>query len=77
MMLLHCSNCGLIFREDDAEIEECLLGEAWGRPIYERYLLCPKCGETAGEYDGDEEPEDIDHPFEDMAYISHPRRRDD
>ena len=77
MMLLHCSNCGLIFREDDAEIEECLLGEAWGRPIYERYLLCPKCGETAGEYDGDEEPEVVDHPFEDMAYIGHPRRRDD
>lgn len=77
MMLLHCSNCGLIFREDDAEIEECLLGEAWGRPIYERYLLCPKCGETAGEYDGDEEPEEIDNPFESMAYICHPRSRND
>lgn len=77
MMLLRCNECGLVFREDDAEIEEELIGEAWGRPIYERWLICPKCGQSVGEYDGDEEPEDIDHPFEDMAYIGHPRRRDD
>lgn len=76
-MLLRCDECELVFREDDAEIEEELIGEAWGRPIYERWLICPKCGQPVGEYDGDEEPEDIDHPFEDMAYISHPRRRDD
>ena len=77
MMLLRCNECGLVFREDDAEIEEELIGEAWGRPIYEKWLLCPKCNQPVGEYDGDEEPEDIDHPFEDMAYIGHPRRRDD
>lgn len=76
-MLLRCNECGLVFREDDAEIEEELIGEAWGRPIYEKWLLCPKCNQPVGEYDGDEEPEDIDHPFEDMAYIGHPRRRDD
>ena len=76
-MLLRCNECELVFREDDAEIEEELIGEAWGRPIYERWLICPKCGQPVGEYDGDEEPEVVDHPFEDMAYIGHPRRRDD
>ena len=74
MMLLHCSNCGLVFREDDAEIEECLLGEAWGRPIYERNLLCPKCGETAGEYDGDEEPERVTSSLDDFANMFNPGR---
>lgn len=76
-MLLRCNECELVFREDDAEIEEELIGEAWGRPIYERWLICPKCGQPVREYDGDEEPEVVDHPFEDMAYIGHPRRRDD
>ena len=76
-MLLRCNECELVFREDDAEIEEELIGEAWGRPIYERWLICPKCGQPVGEYDGDEEPEVVDHPFEDMDYIGHPRRRDD
>ena len=76
-MLLRCNECELVFREDDAEIEEELIGEAWGRPIYEKFLICPKCGQPVGEYGGDEEPEVVDHPFEDMAYIGHPRRRDD
>lgn len=74
MMLLHCSNCGLIFREDDAEIEEELIGEAWGRPIHERWLICPKCGQPVGEYDGDEEPEEITNPFEDFADMFNPGR---
>ena len=73
-MLLRCNECELVFREDDAEIEEELIGEAWGRPIPERWLICPKCGQPVGEYDGDEEPEEITNPFENFAEMFNPRR---
>ena len=74
MMLVRCNECGLVFREDDAEIEEELIGEAWGRPIFERWLVCPKCNQPVGEYDGDEEPVDMDNPFEDFANMFNPGR---
>ena len=76
MMLLYCSSCGLIFREDDADVEEVDIGEAWGRPITERILICPKCGEVPEDYDGDEDDEHYVSPFADMADAYHPRRNE-
>lgn len=58
-MLYRCRTCGKIIREDDLVEEECYLAEAWGRPVYETYYSCPKCGEDVEEYYGDEDEEDI------------------
>lgn len=52
-MLYHCRQCGRIYREEDVNVEEAYLAEAWGRPIYEKYITCPECGDNVDEYFGD------------------------
>lgn len=49
-MLYYCRTCGRLFREEDLEEREEVIAEAWGRPITERYLLCPECAEEVEEY---------------------------
>ena len=47
-----CKECDLVISEDDVVVKECYLAEAWGRPIYEKYPCCPRCGAQVSEYDG-------------------------
>ena len=56
-----CKECGVIIREEDVEIEEEYMGEAWGRPQHQKWWLCPICGENVEEYYGDEEKDGLEY----------------
>lgn len=43
-MLYYCDECGRTITEDQAVEKEDLI-TYWGRPITNRYLVCPDCGE--------------------------------
>lgn len=47
-----CDECGKVIREEEVSksYEE---SEAWGHPVYEEWLVCPKCGEPVREYYGE------------------------
>ena len=47
-MDFYCRYCDMIIREDDVTVEE-EPSEAWGHTVYEKWYLCPKCGEPVGE----------------------------
>ncbi len=47
-MDFYCSGCDMIIREDDVTVEE-EPSEAWGHTVYEKWYLCPRCGEPVGE----------------------------
>ena len=53
-----CEECDMIIREEDVTIEE-EASEAWGHIVYERWVLCPKCGETVGRNYEDEEEKEV------------------
>lgn len=36
--------CGEIFDEDEAETVREYVGEFWGQPSYNNYMVCPNCG---------------------------------
>ena len=58
-MRYKCCNCDCVFDEQDAgERSECV-GEFWGSPAYQTYMVCPECdSEEIDEYTEDEEQED-------------------
>ena len=51
--MLYCESCKLIIEEEDADIEENDVGEAYGAPAIERYPICPNCGEPVADYMGE------------------------
>lgn len=68
--LYYCEECGMIIREEDLDEQEYFVGEAWGRPIYDKELQCPCCGEVPVEYvdayrldDDEEEPKMYEPKF--------------
>ena len=48
--LYYCEECKMTIREEDLVEKEYFLAEAWGRPIYDKELQCPCCGEVPIEY---------------------------
>lgn len=42
-MKYKCCKCKTIFDEDMAETQSEYMGEFWGSPAYESYLVCPNC----------------------------------
>jgi hypothetical protein len=48
--LYYCEECKMVIREEDLDEQEYFLGEAWGRPIYDKEFHCPCCGEVPVEY---------------------------
>lgn len=51
-----CSDCGKIF-EEPRRVKE--YSEAWGRPVYEEWFVCPVCESTDfDEYSEDDEYEE-------------------
>ena len=43
-MLYRCCKCENTFTEDEIEVKEYCIGEAWGQLQYEHYGVCPYCG---------------------------------
>lgn len=62
MAKLKCYDCGAIFDEEDADERRECVGEFWGSPAYDSYLVCPCCGsDDLEDYEEDEEePEEED-----------------
>ena len=50
----YCDECRNVIREKEVytHYEE---SEAWGHPVYEKWLLCPECREPLREYYNGEE----------------------
>ena len=44
--MYRCTDCGKIFKAEDARVVEDLVGEYMGRPAYERWDACPECVST-------------------------------
>ena len=42
-MKYKCCKCKTIFDEDMAKTQSEYMGEFWGSPAYESYLVCPNC----------------------------------
>lgn len=42
--MYRCNNCGTVFEETAITGE--IIGEAWGRPIWENWACCPCCEDT-------------------------------
>ena len=69
-MSYYCDECEMVIRDADVDEAEYFIGEAWGRPIYEKALVCPCCGENVREFYGDEELERIyGNPFDTFKNI--------
>lgn len=43
MSRLKCSDCGRVFREEDADCKKDYAGEFWGAPAYQDISICPFC----------------------------------
>lgn len=56
--MLKCCDCGCVFDEDDADKRSECVGEFWGSPAYDSYLVCPDCGSDDIEDYEEEESED-------------------
>lgn len=53
-----CENCKCVIDDDDLEIYE-EPSEYFGRPVFEKFWVCPNCGEIPAEYNHqDKECED-------------------
>lgn len=58
-MRYKCYDCDEIFDEDDAGSRSECVGEFWGSPAYESYMVCPNCGsDDLEEYVGNEEDDE-------------------
>lgn len=44
--MYRCLECGYIFDDESVTHITELIGEAWGRPVYENRSVCPICGEA-------------------------------
>lgn len=77
-MTYYCEECEMVIRDEDVEEESYYIGEAWGRPIYDNMLVCPKCGEPVGEYYGSPETDKCyGNPFTGFAESFGRRDEDD
>ncbi len=43
MRMMKCYNCGLIFKEEDADVRSECVGDFWGSPAYMDFNICPNC----------------------------------
>lgn len=41
--MMRCYDCGCVFDEEEADEKRECVGEFWGTPAYESYMVCPKC----------------------------------
>jgi len=49
----YCANCRRLWKEEDCITGQSYVGEAWGHPIYEEYIVCPDCSDNVCDWEGE------------------------
>jgi len=42
-MRFYCTDCGRYFDDEEADYRQECVGEFWGTPAYETFMMCPHC----------------------------------
>ena len=59
--MLKCYECGCIFDEDEADERSECVGEFWGSPAYQSFMVCPECGsDEIDDYEEENEEDEND-----------------
>ena len=61
-MDFYCGECDMVIREEDVDTFY-QPSEAWGHIVYEKFPICPKCGEPVGEFMGEPYTSEYNNPF--------------